>query len=81
MVSYGVKHVLASNAKLWAAIFLFLWTKISLDSDYDTDCSEENFLGEEELSPELANINLLSSKLQNKTKLIAVLETKELETL
>ena len=39
----------------------------SSDSDYDTDCGEENFLGEEEPSPELANINLLSSKLESKT--------------
>ena len=43
------------------------------DSDYDTDCSEENFLGEEEPSPELANINLLSSKLENKTEMNAKL--------
>ena len=39
----------------------------SSDSDYDTDCSEENFLIKEESSPELANINLLSSKLIKKT--------------
>ena len=39
----------------------------SSDSDYDTDCSEENFLGEEEPSSELFNINLLSSKPENKT--------------
>ena len=39
----------------------------SSDSDYDTDCSEENFLGEEEPSPEPVNINLLSRKLKSKT--------------
>ena len=38
----------------------------SLDSDYDTDCNEENFLGEEERSPELVNIDLLTSKLKKK---------------
>ena len=38
----------------------------SSDSDYDTNCSEENFLGEEEPFPKLANINLLSSKLEKK---------------
>ena len=36
--------------------------KIS-DSDYDIDYSEENFLGEEEPSPEPVNINLLTRKL------------------
>ena len=30
----------------------------SSNSDYDTDCSEENFLGEEEPSPQLVDINL-----------------------
>ena len=40
----------------------------SSDSDYETDCnSEENFLGEVVPSPELVNINLLTSKLKNKT--------------
>ena len=39
----------------------------SLDSDHDTDCSEENFLDKEETSPELANINLLSGKLEGET--------------
>ena len=39
----------------------------NLDSDYETDYSEENFLGEEKLSPELFNINLLTRKLKNKT--------------
>ena len=53
----------------------------SSDSDYDTDRSEENFLGEEEPSPKLVNINLLTSKLKKKTELITELETKELETL
>ena len=53
----------------------------SSDSDYEIDCSEENFLGEEELSPELVNINLLTGKLKNKTNLNAELETEELETL
>ena len=53
----------------------------SSDSDYDTDCNEENFLGEEEPSPKLANINLLSSKIQNKTQLSTELKTEELETL
>ena len=54
----------------------------SSDSDYETDYnSEENFLGEEEPSPEVANMNLLSSKLTKKTELTAKLETKELETL
>ena len=54
----------------------------SSDSDYDTDCnSEENFLGEEEPSPDLANVNLLSRKLENKIELTAELETEELETL
>ena len=47
----------------------------SLDSNYDTDCSEENFLGEEEPSPEFVNINMLSRKLQNKTELTTELET------
>ena len=51
----------------------------SSDSDYDTDCNnEENFLGEEEPSPELADINLLTRKPENKTEMIAELETKEL---
>ena len=36
----------------------------SLDPYYETECSEENFLGEEKPSPELANINLLSRKLK-----------------
>ena len=50
--------------------------------DYETDCnSEENFLDEEEKSPKLANINLISSKLENTTEMIVDLETKELETL
>ena len=41
----------------------------SSDSNYETDCtSEENFLGEEEPSPELADINLLSSKPEKKHK-------------
>ena len=54
----------------------------SSDSDYETDCpSEENFLDEEERSPELANINLLSSKLENETEMTAEFETEELETL
>ena len=53
----------------------------SSDSDYDTECSEENFLSEEESSPELANINLLSDKIKNKTRTTAELETEELETL
>ena len=38
----------------------------SSDSDYETDCnSEEKILGEKESCPELADINLLSSKLKN----------------
>ena len=38
------------------------------DSDYETDCnSEENFLSEEEPSLNVANINILSTKLENKT--------------
>ena len=54
----------------------------SSDSDYEIDCpSEENFLGEEEPSPELADINILSRKLENKTEMIAEVETEELETL
>ena len=53
----------------------------SSDSDYDTDCSEENFLSEEEPSPEPININLLSSKLKKKMELDAEFETDELETL
>ena len=54
----------------------------SSDSNYETDCpSEENFLDEEEPSPEPTNINLLSSKLESETKLNAELETEELETL
>ena len=53
----------------------------SSDSDYDTDCSEENFLGEEEPSPELANINLLSIKLENETEINVDSGTEELETL
>ena len=51
------------------------------DSDYEPDCSEENFLGEEEPSLEPVNINLLSSKIENKTELNVELETEELETL
>ena len=50
----------------------------SSDSDYDTDCNEENFLGEEELSPELADLNLLSRKLQRKIEWIAEVETENL---
>ena len=53
----------------------------SSDSDYDTDYSEENFLDEEEPSPELANINLLSGKIKNKIEKTVELETEELETL
>ena len=54
----------------------------SSDSDYEIDCnSEENFIGEEEPSPEVANINLLYSELENKIETSAELETKELETL
>ena len=54
----------------------------SSDSDYETDCpSEENFLDEEEKSPEVANINMLSRKLDNTIGMIAELETKDLETL
>ena len=53
----------------------------SSDSDYDTDCSEENFLGEEEPSLELININFLTNKLKNKKELNAELETEDLGTL
>ena len=54
----------------------------SSDSNYETDCnSEENFVGEEEQSPELADVNILSTKLKNKTEMIAALETEELETM
>ena len=53
----------------------------SSNSDYDTNCSEENFLGEEEPSPEPVNINLWSRKLKNKTELDAELETDESKTL
>ena len=53
----------------------------SSDSDYDIDCGEENFLGEEEPFLELVNINLLTSKLKNKIELNAELEIEELETL
>ena len=53
----------------------------SSDSDDDTDCNEEKFLGEEESSPQPANINLLSSELRSKTELSAELETEELQTL
>ena len=53
----------------------------SSDSDYDTNCSDENFLGEEESSPEPVNINLLSRKLKNKMELDAEFEIEELETL
>ena len=38
----------------------------SSDTYYDSDYSEENFLGEEELSPELVNINLLTGTLKIK---------------
>ena len=44
----------------------------SSDSDYDIDCSQENFLGEEEPSPQVSNIKFFPSKLENK------IETKEL---
>ena len=47
----------------------------SSDSDYDTDCSEENFLSEEETSPELVNINLLADKLKKKIEMTTELET------
>ena len=50
----------------------------SSDLDYDTDCSEENFLGEEESSLELVNINFLTKKLENKTEFNAELETEDL---
>ena len=54
----------------------------SLDLDYEIDCSsEENFLGEEELSLELVNINLPTGKLENKIDLTIELGTEELETL
>ena len=54
----------------------------SSDSDYETDYKgEENFLGEEEQSPELVNISFLTCKLKNKKELNAKLETEELETL
>ena len=53
----------------------------SSDSNYETNCSEEKILDEEESSPELVNINLLTRKLKNKTELNAELETEELETL
>ena len=47
----------------------------SSESDYDTHC------GEEETSPELVNINIMTRKLKNKTELNAELEIEELETL
>ena len=47
----------------------------SSDSGYDTDCSEENFLGEEELSLEVFNVNLLNRKLKNKKEMTSELET------
>ena len=53
----------------------------SSDSNYETDCSEEKFLGEEEPSPEPANINLQTSKLRNKTESSAGSGTEEIETL
>ena len=51
------------------------------ESDYETECKEENFLDKEEPSSELANINLLSRKLEGKTETNAESETGELETL
>ena len=39
----------------------------SSDSDYDTDCSEENFLGEEEPYLQLVDINLQTIKSRNQT--------------
>ena len=54
----------------------------SSNSDYETDCpSEENFLDEEEKSPELANVNILSRKLDNTTEIFAEFEEEDLETL
>ena len=53
----------------------------SSDSDYDSDCSEENFLGEEESSPELVDINLQTRKHRNQTDLSAESKTEEFETL
>ena len=49
----------------------------SSDSDYDTDCSEEKFLGEEEPSPEPVNINLMSRKLTNETEELETLHSKD----
>ena len=44
----------------------------SSDSDYETNCpSEENFLDEEEKSPQLADVNILSGKIENTTDMIA----------
>ena len=53
----------------------------SSDSDYETNCRDENFLDEEELSPKPTNIILSSSKLESEIELNAELETEELETL
>ena len=54
----------------------------SSNSDYEIDFpSEENFLDEEERSPKLAYVKLLSRKLENETEMNGELETEELETL
>ena len=53
----------------------------SSDSEYEIDCSEENFLGKEEPSPEPVKINLLTSKIENEIELNVELEKEELETL
>ena len=54
----------------------------SSDSDYEIDCPcEENFLDEEEKSPELVDINMSSRKLENSAEMIVELETEDLETL
>ena len=54
----------------------------SSDLDYEIDCpSEENFLDEEEKSPETVDVDMLSRKLDNTSEIITELETDDLETL
>ena len=59
----------------------FSWDKKQFGIRLEKNCKEENFLDEEEPSPELANINLLSSKLESEIEMNAEVETEELETL
>ena len=54
----------------------------SPDSDYENDCPiEENPLDEEVKSLEIADINLLSNKIEHATKISADLEKEDLEML